>query len=59
MENKHAMDIPSYAKEAVEALTKLKDQSGNPVVNTPEGRSADFYSIVTVLYRAGLLNQNN
>lgn len=56
LENKHTMDIPSYAKEAVEALTKLKDQSGYPVVNTPEGRSADFYSLVTILYRAGLFN---
>ncbi|WP_431785763.1 N-acetylmuramoyl-L-alanine amidase [Paenibacillus lactis] len=54
LEKKHAMDIPSYAKEAVDALTKLKDPNGNPVVNTPEGRSADFYSLVTVLYRAGL-----
>lgn len=56
LERKHVMDIPSYAKEAVEALTKLKDQCGNPVVNTPEGRSADFYSLLTVLYRAGLFN---
>lgn len=54
LENKHTMDIPSYAKVAVDALTKLKDQYGNPVVNTPEGRSADFYSLVTALYRAGL-----
>ena len=54
LENKHSMNIPTYAKEAVEALTNLKDQCGNPVVNTPEGRSADFYSLVTVLYRAGL-----
>ncbi|MBX4147492.1 N-acetylmuramoyl-L-alanine amidase [Paenibacillus lautus] len=54
LESKHAMNIPIYAKEAVEALTNLKDQCGNPVVNTPEGRSADFYSLVTVLYRAGV-----
>ncbi|MBT2759828.1 hypothetical protein [Paenibacillus sp. ISL-20] len=54
LEHKHVMDIPSYAKEAVEALTNLKDQCGNPVVNTPKGRSADFYSLVTVLYRAGV-----
>ena len=50
------MDIPSYAKDAVDALTQLKDPNGNLVVNTPEGRSADFYSLVTVLYRAGLFN---
>lgn len=54
LEKKHAMDIPSYAKDAMEALAKLTDPNGDPVVNNPERRSADFYSVFTILYRAGV-----
>ncbi|MNH66516.1 N-acetylmuramoyl-L-alanine amidase [compost metagenome] len=51
------MDIPTYAKASVDKLTKLKDKNGKPVVDTPNGRSADFYSLVTVLDRAGLFDK--
>ncbi|MFB5759123.1 peptidoglycan recognition protein family protein [Paenibacillus medicaginis] len=55
LENKHSLsEIPIYAKEAIEALSKLTDKNGNKVIDTPTGRSADFYSIITVLYRSGL-----
>ncbi|GAE05261.1 N-acetylmuramoyl-L-alanine amidase [Paenibacillus sp. JCM 10914] len=47
--------IPSYAQRAISALVQLRDQYGSPVIDTPHGRSADFYSLITVLYRAGLL----
>lgn len=58
LKKKASLDsIPSYAKEAVEALIKLKDKKGNAVVDTPNGRSADFYAVVTVLYRAGLFDK--
>lgn len=49
--------IPSYAQKAVSALIQLRDQYGSPVIDTPHGRSADFYSLITVLYRAGLLDK--
>lgn len=58
LEKKLSMDaIPSYAKEAIDKLTKLKYKNGKPVVDTPNGRSADFYSLVTVLNRAGLFDK--
>ncbi|USB34350.1 peptidoglycan recognition family protein [Paenibacillus sp. YPG26] len=53
----NSMDIPSYAKKSIDKLTKLKDKSGNPVVNTPNGRSADFYALVTVLDRVGIFDK--
>lgn len=48
-------DVPAYAKEAVDVLAKAKDKNGKPIINTPSGRSKDFYDIITVLYRAGLI----
>ncbi|MGM1044913.1 MAG: N-acetylmuramoyl-L-alanine amidase [Bacillota bacterium] len=55
LKNKLNMEkIPSYAQEAINILANMKDSKGNPVVNTPNGRSADFYSLVTVLHRAGV-----
>ncbi len=47
-------DIPDYALPAIDALSKMKDKNGNPVLNTINGRSKDFYDIITVLFRAGL-----
>ncbi|MFD3258766.1 N-acetylmuramoyl-L-alanine amidase [Paenibacillus lentus] len=47
-------DIPDYAQPAIDALSKMKDKNGNPVLNTINGRSKDFYDIITVLFRAGL-----
>ncbi|MNS66842.1 N-acetylmuramoyl-L-alanine amidase [compost metagenome] len=57
LEASSKMDTPDYAKEAVSVLSTLKDAKGNLVVNTPTGRSKDFYDIVTVLYRAGVIKK--
>ncbi|MGY5342918.1 peptidoglycan recognition protein family protein [Paenibacillus glucanolyticus] len=58
LENRDKLNqIPSYAQKAVSALVQLRDQNGSPVIDTPQGRSADFYSLITVLYRAGLLDK--
>lgn len=46
--------IPAYAEQAINALSKMKDKNGNPVLNTVSGRSQDFYDIMTVLFRAGM-----
>lgn len=54
---KSKMDIPDYAEEAMEVLSCMKDKNGNAVVNTPNGRSADFYGVVTALYRAGVFDK--
>lgn len=49
--------IPAYAQSAINALSKMKDKSGKPVLNTAHGRSQDFYDIVTVLFRAGVFEE--
>lgn len=54
---KSSMDIPNYAKDAIDALTKMKDKDGKSVVDTPNGRSADFYAMATVLHRVGLFDK--
>ncbi|MGG1650393.1 peptidoglycan recognition family protein [Paenibacillus sp. NRS-1775] len=50
---RESMDIPAYAKDAVTALSNMKTKEGKLVVDTPTGRSKDFYDVVTVLYRTG------
>ena len=45
----HKMDVPDWAKEAVEAASDL--------VDTPEGGSFDFYRLLTILHRAGLIQK--
>jgi hypothetical protein len=32
----------------------MKTKEGKSVVDTPTGRSKDFYDVVTVLYRTGI-----
>lgn len=44
-----SMPVPSWAEEAVEAAVEAK------LINTPNGRSEDFYSLVTVLHRKGII----
>lgn len=44
-------EIPTWAQEAVNAAVAAG------LVDTPEGGSRDFYRILTVMERAGLLNQ--
>jgi|GEM_PF-1289496 len=49
----HAMDeVPTWAREAVDAAVRAG------IVDTPEGGSYDFYRLVTILHRAGLLRKD-
>ncbi|MFI2856769.1 N-acetylmuramoyl-L-alanine amidase family protein [Paenibacillus sp. JSM ZJ436] len=63
LKNKLSMaKVPSYALPTIEKLKNMKDKNGNPVMNTPEGRSADLYATVTMFDRMGVIdfikNQN-
>jgi len=49
LEGKQSMPVPEWAKEAVEAAVRAG------VVDTPEGGSYDFYRLLTVMYRKGLI----
>ncbi|MGG4144545.1 N-acetylmuramoyl-L-alanine amidase [Paenibacillus algorifonticola] len=49
LEAKHSMAVPAWAKAAVAAAAAAG------VIDTPEGGSLDFYRLLTVLYRKGLL----
>lgn len=49
LEAKANMSVPKWAQEAVSATVC----SG--LIDTPDGRSHDFYSLLTVFYRKGLL----
>jgi len=49
LEGKHAMSVPEWAKEAVDAAVKAG------IVDTPEGGSYDFYRLLTVMHRKGLI----
>lgn len=49
LEARDIMPMPEWAKEAVEAAVSAG------LIDTPEGRSQDFYSLLTVLHRAGKL----
>ena len=49
LESLNAMSPPEWAKVAVESAVK----SG--LINTPNGGSYDFYRIITILHRKGLL----
>lgn len=49
----HRMAIPHWAAEAVEAAVTHK------VIDTPESGSYDFYRMLTVLYRVGVLPQKD
>lgn len=42
---------PSYAQSAINHLQNSYDKNGKQVLNTPNGRSKDFYDIATVVYR--------
>lgn len=49
LEAKQSQDIPEWAAEAVQKAVDAE------LIDTPEGGSLDFYRIVTILNRAGLL----
>ena len=45
----HNMEVPKWAKDAVDAAVRAK------LIDSPEGGSFDFYRLVTILHRAGLI----
>lgn len=47
LEDKESGDVPSWAKEAIDAAV------ANKVIDTPKG-SVDFYRLVTILHRLKL-----
>ena len=47
----HSMNVPEWAKQAVGAAVMAN------LIDTPEGGSFDFYRILTILYRAGLIQK--
>ncbi|MNT66946.1 hypothetical protein D3C72_2050480 [compost metagenome] len=51
------MNTPVYAQEAVNKLVGMKCKNGKPVVDTPNGKSEDFYQVVTVLDRVGIFDK--
>jgi hypothetical protein len=48
LEGERKIAVPSWAKAAVDAAVCAK------LIDTPDGRSEDFYSMVTVMHRKGL-----
>jgi flagellar protein FlgJ len=49
LENQQSMPVPEWAKEAVEAAVAAG------IVDTPDGGSYDFYRLLTVIHRKGLI----
>lgn len=49
LEGKYTMDVPSWAKDAVDAAIKAK------LIDTPNGGGLDFYRLLTVLRRKKLI----
>jgi N-acetylmuramoyl-L-alanine amidase len=54
LEAQNSMPVPEWAQDAVEAATKTTGKDGKPLIDTPDGRSYDFYSTITVLHRKGV-----
>lgn len=50
LEGKDVMTVPAWAQAAVQAAAAAG------ILDTPEGGSYDFYRMITVLHRAGLLS---
>lgn len=48
---KSSMEVPEYASKAVYDLKNLEYEPGKKVLDTPNGRSSDFYAILTVVWR--------
>ncbi|MBA2943227.1 glucosaminidase domain-containing protein [Paenibacillus sp. CGMCC 1.16610] len=49
LEKQNNMPVPDWAKDAVEAAVRCN------LIDTPDGRSHDFYSLLTVFHRKGLI----
>jgi N-acetylmuramoyl-L-alanine amidase CwlA len=47
--------IPQWALEAVHSACNTIGQNGQPIMDSPEGRSYDLYAIMTILHRKGLI----
>lgn len=45
----HKQPVPKWATDAVDAAVRSR------LIDTPDGRSADFYALLTVMYRNGLI----
>lgn len=56
LQSKLNMDVPPYAKEAIDKLSCMKDKNGKPIIDTPNGKSEAFYQAIVVLDRAGLFD---
>ncbi|MFX3636277.1 MAG: N-acetylmuramoyl-L-alanine amidase family protein [Candidatus Pristimantibacillus sp.] len=50
LEAKHVMSVPVWAKKAVDAAVAAG------IIDTPIGGSEDFYRLITIMYRKGLLD---
>lgn len=49
LEKQNSMPVPDWAKSAVEAAVRYN------LIDSPDGRSHDFYSLLTVFHRKGLI----
>jgi flagellar protein FlgJ len=54
----HQVDVPDWAKPAIEAAANTYGIDGRKIIDTPDGGSIDFYRLVTVMYRAGLFGKD-
>jgi len=52
LESRARVDVPAWAREAVDAAVKAG------IVDTPEGGSLDFYRMLTVMHRTGHIGNN-
>lgn len=55
LEAKASMKVPDWAKEAVTAATSTIGKDGKPLIDTPDGASFDFYRVITILHRKGVI----
>lgn len=54
-EKQRSMPCPDWARPGIEAAQRTIGPDGNPIVIDANGGSYDFYRIVSVMYRAGLI----
>jgi N-acetylmuramoyl-L-alanine amidase len=52
---RNSMPVPEWAKEATAAATTTLCKDGKPLIDTPDGASYDFYRLLTVIHRKGLI----
>lgn len=57
LEARESMPVPKWAKQAVDAAVQYDNDE--PLINTPEGGSLDFYRIITILHRRGLFDKRD